>query len=53
MTGRPAGRDPLKRPTTGLIFGGCAYAIAWSAGANALWSTVAAIAAAVIAVALT
>lgn len=43
----------MRRATTGLVFGGCAYAIAWSAGASALWSTVAAVAVAVVAVALT
>jgi hypothetical protein len=42
-----------KRFGTGLIFGASAYAIAWAAGASALWSTVAGVAAAALAYALT
>ncbi|MDX2532334.1 hypothetical protein PV437_04060 [Streptomyces scabiei] len=43
----------MKRLTTAVVFGAAVYAIAWSAGASALWSTVAGLAAAGLAYALT
>ncbi|MDX3544355.1 hypothetical protein PV729_45480 [Streptomyces europaeiscabiei] len=32
----------MKRPVTAVVFGAAVYAIAWSAGASALWAVVAA-----------
>jgi len=43
----------MKRPVTAVVFGAAVYAIAWSAGASALWSAVAGVAAAGLAYALT
>jgi hypothetical protein len=43
----------MKRFTAGLIFGGAAYGIAWAAGASPLWSAAVALAAGVLAAALT
>lgn len=46
-------RRPSQRITTGLIVGAAFYAIAYSAGASVLWSALAGLAGAAIAVALT
>ena len=46
-------RRPSQRFTTGLVFGAACYAIAYSAGASWLWSTLVGLAGAAIAVALT
>jgi hypothetical protein len=43
----------MKRCTTGLIFGAALYGVAWAAGASPLWCAVVALAAAVLAAALT
>lgn len=43
----------MKRPVTAVVFAAAAYAIAWSAGASALWAAVAGIATAGLAYALT
>ena len=42
----------MKHSTTGLVFGGFFYAIAWASGASWLWSVVVGLAAGVLAAAL-
>ena len=42
-----------RRLATAVVFGAAVYAIAWSAGASALWPAVAGVAAAGLAYALT